>query len=298
MPREEESESYRRQLKSPDVAFVFADSLLSRNVGDQRMPVAESAEKIFDVPIVISVPRFDPVGAPNGGYEERYRFSCGVSYAGSSAMCQLVLERFRREMLTLRYTWVSNGYGSPGNYAICHSGSPEDINSPRSEYIEYADNIDFLSSDLPPLRADFVANQFQRCFNLAIQDHFPKEDKISGYQRELDIEIDFVLLTFCLDQRAPKIFKLGWELNHEEFPKGFKATCVPSQVEDLVVLGHCSWRSDLLASRNEAVRAGEGVTAAVRMQLERLLIEHRAGNSVGGKLRAGKLDSYGFTKYD
>jgi hypothetical protein len=34
-------------------------------------------------------------------------------------MSQLVLERFRQEMLNLRYTWISGGFASPGHYSIC-----------------------------------------------------------------------------------------------------------------------------------------------------------------------------------
>ncbi len=292
----DEAALFVKALTVPQEAFLLADSLLSREViGRDRMPVADSAEKIFAIDIKIAVPDFDRSGFPTGRCVPQGTYSCGLGYAGSAQMCPLVLERFRQEMINLRYTWISAMRSSPGKYAICQKGAPEDIATIRDDRMAYGESIDFASHDLPPLEARFVAEVFAGCFNEALMDHFPKQAQISK-SHEVEIDIEFVLLAYCQMLKTPKIYHFDWEDDLDNFPRGFKAVRREVAPGELVVLGHTSWGNDLASAREDAISSRERIEPRVRSKLNAAIEANTAANYVGGKIRSGRLDSLGFQK--
>lgn len=75
----EERQLYEAALEKPTRAFLLADSLLSRETDGGRQPVAEDAEKIFELEIVLSTPDFSPHGYPSGRFTRLRTTSCGVA---------------------------------------------------------------------------------------------------------------------------------------------------------------------------------------------------------------------------
>jgi hypothetical protein len=73
----EEIDGYRRALTAPTTAFIFSDSLLSREVAQGRMLVADSAQKIFRIPIGISIPRSTLQAAQPGGIRNTISIPAG-----------------------------------------------------------------------------------------------------------------------------------------------------------------------------------------------------------------------------
>jgi hypothetical protein len=293
--QQDEVALFAEALESPKEAFLLADSLLSREVPGGRLPVADSAEKIFEIGIEIAIPDFDPLGHPTGRVYQHTTFSCGVGYAGSSAMCHLTLERFRQEMKSLRYTWIDNDWGRPGKYAICQKGASEDIASISDRRLAYDDEINFSTGNLPPLEAEIVANIFALCFNEALMDHFPKEAQIAR-SNHVEVAIEFVLLAFCQKLKTPKIYRFSWEDDRNTYPSGFKSVRHEVPFNELAVLGHTSWTSELLHARNSAIASRLAIESSVRASLAAAIKANSAENYVGGSIRAGRLDSQGFQK--
>lgn len=297
-PTEEEIEQellkdLAERLANPRKAYVLADSLLSRGLSGGRMPVAESAQKICEVPIEISKPDFDPYGGTTGRTHMAYNYTCGVSYAGSAQMWQLTLDLFRQAMKHLRYTWISSSqWDTPGHYSICCAGSSEDISTPGPERVEFDDEIDFAERDMPLLEAGFVAEVFGECLTMALSDHFPKEVDIQPLGA-FHIDIDFVLMAYCLKNGEPKLYHFTWQDDLDAFPRGFKSKCMEVPVDDLVVLGHKSWKPNMMKARDAAISLREPIEPKVRGQMAASIKANAAANYVGGKIRCGYLDSLG-----
>lgn len=291
----DEQARYSGALESPTAAFVLADSLLSREIGGGRLPTAETAEKVFEIDIEISKPEFDPSGFPTGRAYKSTTFSCGVAYAGSVAMSQLVIDRFRQAMKNLRYTWIDGKWKGPGRYAICAMGDAEDITAPSNHRISYTDDIDFARRSLPPLEADFAAGIFARCFNEALKDHFPKEAEFRP-NGDVDIKIEFVLLAFCQSQNAPRIYRLTWADDRDVFPLGSKSVRQEVEYDEFVVLGHSSWTPEMIKSRNDAIESRTSVQTCTERRLTAMVRAHESENFVGGAIKAGRLNYLGFQK--
>lgn len=292
----DEAALFVEALATPEEAFLLADSLLSRKMtGGDRMPVADSAEKIFEIDIKIATPDFDPSGFPTGRCVPQRTGSCGVGYAGSAQMCPLVLERFRQRMARLRYTWISAKGTTSGRYAICEKGASEDISTIRDERMAYGESIDFASMDLPPLEAEFVAEVFAGCFDEALNDYFPKQAQILR-SHSVDISIEFVLLTYCEALKVPKIYHFEWAEDPESFPRGFKSVRQEVMPGDIAVLGHPSWKEALVSAREDAISSRTHIEPHVSRRLKAVIDANAEDNYVGGEIRSGRLDSRGFRK--
>lgn len=289
----------RAALKKPTKAFVYSDSLWSREEANGRMPVAETAPKIFEVPISIAAPLFDSDGSPTGRVQEHYTHSCGVAYSGSSQASHLVIETFRQEMQRLRYTWITGqSRTDAGRYAICRAGSKDDISAHSSVCDRYSDDINFDLRDLPCLTATFTAEVFHHCFTVVIRDFFVKHDKIKGHKRDFDLKLNFVLLAYCLESKRPTIYSFDWTIDTGTFPQSFKPARIEHDSMDLAVLGQLSWRDDLMAVRDHAISSGVSASGEVLRRVRELIQQNLARNYVGGSVQTGWLDNNGFTKHD
>lgn len=290
---EEERQLYAEALMKPTKAFLLADSLLSRAANGGRQAVADEAEKLLEVEISLSIPEFFPHGYPSGRFTNLRKTSCGVAYSGSPHMWQFTLERFREEMRNLHYTWAGSDYGVPGHYAICRSRDPKDMAFAKGRFDE---SIDFDSSELPPLKGAFVADVFASCFDEALMDHFPKEYDNEGQPVSFEIPIEFFLQVYCEKDKAPKIYRFGWEVDRGQFPMGYKSVHAEVQFDEVAVLGQVSWHPKLVQVRQQAIAASQSVQSAVEQALISLIDVNAPANYVGGRLRAGTLSYRGFEK--
>ncbi len=290
---EEERQLYAEALKKPTKAFLLADSLLSRAADGGRQTVADEAEKLIELEISLSIPDFSPHGYSSVRFTNLRKTSCGVAYSGSPHMWQFTVERFRREMRNLHYTWAGSDYGAPGHYAICKADDPGDMAFAEGTFDK---SIDFDSRELPPLEGAFVADVFASCFDAALMDHFPKEYDNEGQPVVFKMPIEFLLQVYCEKDKAPKIYKFGWEVDRGQFPTGYKSVRAEVQFEELAVLGQVSWSPTLVEVRQQAIAAGKSVQRSVEQQLVSLICENAPANYVGGRLRAGTLSDRGFEK--
>lgn len=290
---EEERQLYAEALKKPTKAFLFADSLLSRAADGRRQAVAGEAEKLFELEISLSIPDFSPHGYPSRRFTILRKTSCGVAYSGSPHMWQFTVERFREEMRNLHYTWAGSDYGVPGHYAICKANDPEDMAFAKGTFDE---SINFDSRGLPPLEGAFVADVFASCFDAALMDHFPKEYDNEGQPVSFEIPIEFLLQVYCEKDKAPKIYRFGWEDDRGQFPTGYKSVRAEVQCDEVAVLGQVSWWPPLVQVRQQAIAEGKSVQRAMEQKLVSLIVANAQANYVGGRLRAGTLSCRGFEK--
>jgi len=65
---------------TPHEVFVIADSLFSSKArtDDSRIPVQETALKIWKVDLTVSTPTFTPYGTVTEGYQPHAHSSCGL----------------------------------------------------------------------------------------------------------------------------------------------------------------------------------------------------------------------------
>lgn len=292
---QERRADYLDQLKRPKRAFVVADSLLSRKAPSGRDATAETAEKITPVDIVLSIPEFLPYGRPSGKFRELRRVSCGVSFAGATALQTLTLDKFRGLAGTLRYTWVSGSGGAAGHYAICQAGSPKDLMHPSKSKIEYGESIDFAFVELPPLDSDLVLQTFIDAFELSLNDHVAKEVWNRKSDDNAPVDGAFVLLTYCEQDRTPVIYSIDYLTDKTAFPSRFKARSSKLEWDQLAVLGMPSMTERLARVREEAIEALVSIAPPIARCVEEIVNANVSTNFVGGRVRRGMLTIEGFS---
>jgi hypothetical protein len=286
---------YLAQLERPKRAYVIADSLLSRKASSGRDAIADTAEKITPVDLILSIPEFLPYGRPSGKFREYQCTSCGVAFAGATALQTLTLDKFRSLAGRLRYTWVSGDGHRTGHYAICQSGSPEDLIHPSKSKIEYGNSIDFAYNELPPLQSSLVLQTFIDAFEMALNDHVVKEAWNRQSEEDMPVDGEFVLLTYCEQDRAPAIYSVDYFTDKTVFPSCFKARGKKLEWDQLAVLGMPSMKERLALAREMAIEAAASIADPIAQCVGEILDAHASKNFVGGRVRRGMLKDQGFS---
>lgn len=310
----ERRHDYLCKLRRPRQAFVYADSLLSREIAAQqdtaqpgaralakRVPAAQTAKKIAAVDLVLSIPDLDPEGYPTGRFHPHQRDTCGIAYSGDSHMYQLTAEHFRRRAERLHYTWLppkSGPRGGPGSYGICEAGSPIDVGHPANRIDAYDESINFAGIELPALKANTVLRMFRAAFDDALNDYVELETSYRTTYQENPVKIEFVLLTYCRATHQPVIYHVNYHPAYGRHVSGYKSSGSRLMWNDLAVLGMESARGELQLARDGAITRLASIDSHVGYSV-RTIVKREAGNGyVGGKVCRGILDSYGFRLLD
>jgi hypothetical protein len=292
---EERGNHYMERLVRPKRAYVVADSLLSRKIGSGRAATAETAEKIAQVELVVSVPEFSPYGQPSGSFREYRRASCGVAFAGATALQTLTVDKFRGLSALLRYTWISGPMGTAGHYAICQAGSPMDLMHPSKSQFDYDESIDFAPAELPPIDATIVLQTFVDAFEMSLNDHVAKEVWNRKSSDDAPVDGAFVLLTHCEASGAPVVYSIDYITDKMAFPRRFKARITKLGWSHLGVLGMPSMTERLESARERAIKANASIGDEIARCVCAIVESHESENFIGGRVRRGMLTAQGFS---
>jgi hypothetical protein len=272
----------------PVCAFLIADSVLSSpETPSGRVVAARSEQKVRAVNIQISEPDFTPDGYVTGNHSVARAQTCGITYCGSHFTFGQVFTKFTYEMEQLVFTWNT----TLRKYDIVCADDSNAL-KPRSDQSFDAD-IDFRSSDLPLLGAEFVVDVFRKCVQATIDDIYGARFR-NGHREFGDLRTEFVLAVYCEIAQRPKLFHVDIVDDKSVFPSWFTTSYREIPASEVLVLGKPSWQTSFETSQKDALENNRSIFSALHVECENQVRAVESENYVGGKISCGRADRQGF----